>query len=137
MKEETNSSPLQFTELPVGFEFPKASYELTEDAVSKYLAAVEEGPDFMASGVIPPLALGAFAMTAMSQTFTVPPGSIHASQEFNFLKAVPIGDSIICMGKIANKLARGKLNLITMEITVLNSDGEEVVTGKATIAAPN
>ena len=137
MKEKENSSPLSFTELPIGFEFPKASYELTESVISKYLEAVEEDLDFLTSGVIPSLALGAFAMTAMSDKFTVPPGSIHASQEFEFLKPVSIGTSITCTGKIAHKLERGRLNLITLEITVLNQGGGEVVTGKATIAAPN
>jgi acyl dehydratase len=137
MKEKEQSSPLSFKQLPVGFEFPPTSYELTGPVIAKYLEAVGEETDFLTSGIVPPLAIAACAMTALSQSFTVPPGSIHASQELEFLKMVPIGASVSCGGKIAQKLERGSLNLVILEINVLNQAGEKVLTGRATIAAPN
>ena len=137
MKERKQSSPLSFKQLPVGFEFPPISYELTEPVIGKYLEAVGEETDLLTSGIVPPLAIAACAMTALSQSATVPPGSIHASQELEFLKVVPIGASISCGGKIAQKLERGSLNLVILEINVMNQAGEKVMTGKATIAAPN
>jgi acyl dehydratase len=137
MKERKQSSPLSFKQLPVGFEFPPTSYELTKPVIGKYLEAVGEETDLLASGIVPPLAIAACAMTALSQSFTVPPGSIHASQELEFLKMVPIGASISCGGKIAQKVERGSLNLVILEINVMNQAGEKVLTGKATIAAPN
>jgi acyl dehydratase len=137
MKERKQSSPLSFKQLLVGFEFPPTSYELTEPVIAKYLEAVGEETDFLTLGIVPPLAIAACAMTALSQSFTVPPGSIHASQELEFLKVVPIGASVSCGGKIAQKLERGSLNLVMLEINVLNQAGEKVLTGRATIAAPN
>jgi acyl dehydratase len=137
MKEKEKSSPLSFKQLPVGFEFPPTSYELSESIVAKYLEAVDESADFLTLGVVPPLAIAACAMTALAQSFTVPPGSIHASQELEFLKPVPIGSRVSCGGKIAQKLARGSLNLVMLEISVLDEDGERVLSGKATIAAPD
>jgi acyl dehydratase len=137
MNEGKQSSPLSFKQLPVGFEFPPTSYQLTEPVIAKYLEAVGETSDFLTSGIVPPLAIVACAMTALSQSFTVPPGSIHASQELEFLRVVPIGTSISCGGKIAQKLERGSLNLVILEINVTNQAGEKVMTGKATIAAPN
>ena len=137
MKEKENGSPLSFKQLPVGFEFPPTSYELTETLIAKYLEAVDEETDFLAAGTVPPLSIAACAMTALSQSFTVPPGSIHASQELEFLKPVPIGARVSCGGRIAQKLERGRLNLIVLEISVLDEDGEKVLAGKATIAAPN
>jgi acyl dehydratase len=137
MKERKQSSPLSFKQLPVGFEFPPTRYELTEPVIAKYLEAVGEESDFLTSGIVPPLAIAACAMTALSQSFTVPPGSIHASQELEFLRVVPIGTRVSCGGKIAQKLERGSLNLVILEINVTNQDGEKVMTGKATIAAPN
>jgi acyl dehydratase len=136
MKEKENSSPLSFKELPAGFEFPATSYELSESIVAKYLEAVDESADFMALRLVPPLAIAACAMTALAQSFTVPPGSIHASQELEFLKPVPIGSRVSCCGRIAQKLARGSLNLVILEIRVLDEGGEPVLSGKATIAAP-
>ena len=77
MKKRENSSLPSFKELSVGSEFPPIDYELSESVITKYLQAVEE-EEFPVSGVVPPLAIAACAMTALSQSFTVPPGSIQA-----------------------------------------------------------
>ena len=136
-KKANNNSPASLNDLPVGYQFPPISYELTESVIAKYLDAVGDRQDFLKSGVVPPLAIAACAMTALSQSFTVPPGSIHASQELEFLKIVPVGATVSCSGKIANRLERGRLNLMSIEISALDQDEEKVLTGKATIAIPN
>jgi len=130
-------SPISFEQLIVGYEFPSTTYQLSESVISKYLEAVGGQQYFLTSGIVPPLAIAAYAMSALSQSFTVPPGSIHASQEFEFLKLVPIGATVSCGGKIAQKVQRGKLHLVVLEITALNQDKEKVLSGKATIAVPN
>jgi len=75
-------------------------------------------------------------MTTISQSVRIPPGSIHASQDFEFLKALAIGASVNCGGRVAQKLERGGLCLIMLEINVTDQGGDRVLTGKATIAAP-
>jgi acyl dehydratase len=120
----------------MGHEFPSVSYELSEPVITKYLDAVGESRDFLVSGVVPPLAIAACAITALSNSFAVPPGTIHAAQELEFLKVVPIGSVIKCGGRIANKLERGRLNLISIEINAIDQDEEKVLNGKATIAVP-
>ena len=134
---ENNNSPASLKDLPIGYQFPPISYELTEPVVAKYLDAVAERQDFLNSGIVPPLAIAACAMTALSQSFAVPPGSIHASQELEFLKIVTVGATVSCSGKIAHRLERGRLNLMSIEISALDQDEEKVLTGKATIAIPN
>ena len=129
--------PINFDQLTIGYEFPATNYELSESFVAKYLEAVDGQKEFLALGIVPPLAIAACAMSSLSQSFTVPPGSIHASQEFEFLKLVPIGATISCGGKIAQKLQRGKLHLVMVEINALNQDKEKILTGKATIAVPD
>jgi len=134
---EENNSTASLKDLPIGYQFPPINYELTESVVAKYLDAVGERQEFLKSGIVPPLAIAACAMTALSQSFAVPPGSIHASQELEFLKIVPVGATISCGGKIAHRLERGRLNLMSIEINALDQDEEKVLTGKATIAMPN
>jgi len=129
-------SPISFEELAVGYEFPATNYELSKPLIAKYLEAVGGQQYFLTSGVVPPLAIAAYAMTALSQSFSVPPGSIHASQEFEFLKLVPIGSTVSCGGKIVQKVQRGRLYLLVLEINALNQDKEKVLSGKATIAVP-
>lgn len=125
-----------FEQLAVGHEFPPTTYQLSESVISKYVEAVDGQQDFLTSRIVPPLAIGAYAMTALAQSFSIPPGSIHASQEFEFLKIVPIGTTITCSGKIAQKIERGRLTLVVLEINVLNRDEEKVLSGKATVAVP-
>jgi acyl dehydratase len=133
---ENDSSVMSLDQLPTGYEFPFVSYELNRDLVGKYLAAVDEQEDFLTVGIVPPLAIAASAMTAVSKSIKVPPGSIHASQDFEFLKPVPVGATISCGGKVAQKLERGRLKLIGIEIQALDQDQKAVLTGKATIAVP-
>jgi acyl dehydratase len=128
--------PTSFEQLSVGYEFPPATYQLSESVISKYVEAVGGQQDFLESGIVPPLAIGAYAMNALSQSFSIPPGSIHASQEFEFLNVVPIGTTITCKGKIAQKVERGRLSLVVLEINGLNQAKEKVLTGKATVAIP-
>jgi len=92
--------------------------------------------EFITSGTVPPLAIAAFAMTALAKSFSVPPGSIHASQELEFLKKVPVGATVSCGGRIAQKVERGRLSLVVLEIDAVNQDQEKVLAGKATIAIP-
>jgi len=129
-------SPISFEELAVGYEFPATNYELSKSLIARYLEAVGGQQYFLTSGVVPPLAIAAYAMTALSQSFSVPPGSIHASQEFEFLKLVPIGSTVSCGGKIVQKVQRGRLYLVVLEINALNQDKEKVLSGKATVAVP-
>lgn len=128
--------PTSFDQLAVGHEFPSTSYELSEPVISKYLEAVGGQQHFLTSGIVPPLAIAAYAMTALSQSFPVPAGAIHAAQELEFLKLVPIGTTISCSGKVAQKVQRGQLYLLVLEISALNQDKEKVLAGKATVAVP-
>jgi len=128
--------PTSFDQLVVGYEFPSTSYHLTESVIAKYLEAVGGQQHLLTSGIVPPLAMAAYAMTALSQSFSVPKGAIHAAQELEFLKSVPIGTTISCSGKVVQKVQRGPLYLLMLEINALNQDKEKVLSGKATIAVP-
>ena len=128
--------PTSFDQLVVGYEFPTTSYHLTESVIFKYLEAVGGQRHLLTSGIVPPLAIAAYAMTALSKSFSVPKGAIHVAQELEFLKLVPIGTTITCSGRVAQKVQRGGLHLLALEINALNQDKEKVLSGKATIAVP-
>ncbi len=129
--------PTSFEKLAVGHQFPPASYELTQSVIAKYVAAVGEKQAFLEEDTVPPLGMAAYAINALSGQFSIPPGSIHASQDFHFIKRVPIGTTISCIGKIAQKVERGRLTLVVLEIDAVNqANNEKVLTGKSTIAIP-
>ena len=92
---------ISYEELIPGYKFPPATYELNASLVSKYLKAVDSAGD----GFVPPLAITACAIAAMTGSFSLPSGTIaiHASQELEFFKLVPIGATIECHSRSGTK----------------------------------
>jgi hypothetical protein len=125
---------ISYEELIPGYKFPPATYELSTSLVSKYLNAVGSAGDEF----VPPLAITACAIAAMTGSLSLPPGTIaiHASQELEFFKLVPIGATIECHTRVAQKITRGKMSMLILELEVLDKGKEKVQSGKATIALP-
>jgi hypothetical protein len=125
---------ISYEELIPGYEFPPATYELSASLVSKYLKAVDSAGD----GFVPPLAITACAIAAMTGSFSLPSGTIviHASQELEFFKLVPIGATIECHIGVAQKITRGKMSMLILEFEVLDKGKGKVQSGRATIALP-
>jgi hypothetical protein len=125
---------ISYEELIPGYKFPPATYELSTSLVSKYLNAVDSAGD----GFVPPLAITACAIAAMTGALSLPSDAIviHASQELEFFKLVPIGTSIECHTVVAQKITRGKMSMLILEIEVLDKSKDKVQSGRATIALP-
>ena len=123
---------ISYEELIPGYKFPPTTYELSSSFVSKYLKAV----DSAGAGFVPPLAITALAIATMAGAIPLPPSTvaIHASQELEFFKLVPIGTTIECHTQVAQKIARGKMGMLILELEVFNQSKEKVQSGKTTIA---
>jgi hypothetical protein len=125
---------ISYEELTPGYKFPPATYELNASFVSKYLRAVDSSGD----GFVPPLAVTACAIATMTKSIPLPPDTIaiHASQELEFLKLVPLGTTIECHIGVAQKIARGKMSMLVLDLETLDKGREKVQSGRATIALP-
>ncbi len=125
---------ISYEELIPGYKFPPATYELSDSFVSKYLKAVDSAGD----GFVPPLAITVCAIAAMTKSIPLPPGTIaiHASQELEFFKLVPVGATIECHIGVAQKIARGKMSMLILELEIFDKGKEKVQSGRATIALP-
>ena len=125
---------ISYEELIPGYKFPPATYELSTSLISKYLNAVGSAGDEF----VPPLAITACAIAAMTGSLSLPPGTIaiHASQELEFFKLVPMGATIECHTTVAQKITRGKMSMLILELEVLDKGKEKVQSGKATVALP-
>ena len=123
-----------YEELTPGYKFPSTTFELSASFVSKYLKAV----DSESNGFVPPLAITACAIAATTKCVPLPPDTvaIHASQELEFFKTVPIGATIECRIGVLQKISRGKMSMLILGIEVFDKDKEKVQSGKATIALP-
>ena len=132
MRSGSNDKAITYEELTPGYEFPPASYELNASLISKYLEAVDsKGGEF-----VPPLAIATYALTSMSRFLLLPPGTIHASQELEFFRLVPVGTKVTCQAKVARRLTRGQMRMLVLEFNVWDESGEIVQTGKATVMLP-
>jgi acyl dehydratase len=127
----------EYSQLSPGFEFPAQSYHLDNATVSLYLEAVGESNDlYRKEHFVPPMAVTAFAMAALAQGATMTSGTIHVSQELDFLKPVKSGDTITCYSKVSRKIDRGGLHLMNTDITVLNQNQEKVLSGRVGFVLP-
>jgi len=128
---------LKYFQLTVGFEFPPQSYTLDSAIVDLYLEATRYASElYRVEKLVPPMAVTAYAMLALSQSVTLPSGTIHVSQELDFIKPVKTGDTITCCSKVSRKVDRGGLRLMNIDISVTNRSSELVLTGKVGFILP-
>jgi len=126
-----------YSQLEVGYEIPPASFKLDSATVADYIRAVGETSDiYRKTGLVPPLAVAAQAMAALADDIELMPGTIHISQEFEFMVPVTVSDTITSHAKVSRKQSRGKFNLLAIDMNVLNQKGEMVLTGKTSFMLP-
>ena len=136
---------VQCEQVDTGYEFPPASYDLDVEAISKYLKAVDESSSLYwqsdnrraLTGLIPPMAVTTYAMTMLLQRLSLPAGSIHVTQEIEFLTTVEVGTAITCQAKVSQNWKRGKFHLLTINLSVFNQNKELVQSGKVGFILPS
>ena len=132
-----NEETTDYSQLEAGYEFPPGSYKLDAETVSTFLKAVEDtSPLYKDSGLVPPMAVAASAMATLSSTISLPPGSIHVSQELDFVGAVKLDEKLTNQAVISRAQKRGKLHLIAVTLNVCNESQETVLTGKTSFILP-
>ncbi|MFC1941563.1 hypothetical protein ACFLWL_04130 [Chloroflexota bacterium] len=93
---------LKYSQLEAGYEFPHSSYKLDASTVATYLKAVEDTSyPYQDTNLVPPMAIAAYAMAALSQNIYLPPGAIHVSQELQFIATVSVNESLVSYAKEA------------------------------------
>ena len=128
---------IELNQLEAGYRFPASSYQLDASKVAAYLGAAEDTSHlYRDSRLVPPMMVAAYAMAALSQRIALPPGTIHVSQELEFIDTVSVDDSLISQATVSRKQHRGKLHLLAIETNVCNQNQQAVLTGKSTFILP-
>ncbi len=123
--------------LEIGYSFPRTTCKLDREAVTLYFKAVqEEGWLYKAESLVPPLAVAGLAMAVLLEPLQLPPGVIHTHAEIDFSGIARIGDIISCSGSISQRLDRGVLQLVTVDIDVLDQNRKRVLKGKVSFILP-
>ena len=122
--------------LEKGYEFPAASFGLSEEWVDAYVASVEdEAIGVLDGGLVPPLAIAALSIRALLDQASLPPGTLHAGQELTFTSPVRPGETLTVAARIASRGERAGWVLMGVELRVAR-DGAAVMTGRATLSFP-
>jgi len=128
---------VDYSQLEVGYQFPPSSYKLDAPMVSTYLKAVEDTSRlYQDTKLVPPMAIAAYAMAALSKSICLPPGAIHVSQELEFIDTVSVNDSLISYARVSRKHSRGKFHLLAIDLNVFNQNQKAVLVGKTSFILP-
>ncbi|MFC2006591.1 MaoC family dehydratase N-terminal domain-containing protein [Chloroflexota bacterium] len=133
----SKSSKFEYSQLQSGDEFPVVSYKVDPLIVANYLKAVEETSDlYYNRGQVPPTAIAAYAMKTLSESFAVPPGTVHISQQLEFMGALKMGETIICQAKVSRKQERGGFRFLTVDLSVFDQNRKRVMVGRTSFVLP-
>lgn len=128
---------IDYRELTTGYEFAPVDFRPDSEMVAAYLGAIEGDKGFYEENkIVPPMAIAALAMAAMAKGMSLPPGAVHVSQELRFLEAVNVNAALTSYARVNRKVERGKFNMLTVGINVLNQEQVTVMTGETGFILP-
>jgi acyl dehydratase len=128
---------IDYGELTTDYEFAPVSFQPDGEMVAVYLSAIEgDKSTYEQDKIVPPMAIAALAMAAMSEGLVLPPGTVHVSQELQFLSTVSINETLTSYARVSHKVARGKFHMLTVGINVLNQKQVAVLTGETSFILP-
>lgn len=128
---------IEYSQLEAGYEFSPSSYQLDSSIVATYLQAVEDTSGlYQDNALMPPMVIAAYAMASLSETICLPSGTIHVSQEFEFMGAASTRDTFTSYARVIRKQSRGKFHLLIVNFNVVNQNQKTVLTGKTSFILP-
>jgi len=127
----------EFSQLKPGYEFPACVCQFDRNMVSIYIQATGDVSGlYRDTDFVPPMAIAAQALATLAESISLPPGTIHVSQEFEFTGIVCVGDTLTNQARISKHQQRGALHLLAVVLNVLNQKGEQVLNGSAGFVLP-
>ena len=127
--------------LEKGQQFSAASFVLDEEAVARYLEAVEDEAlprlaQAEGKAWVPPMAVAALALRSLMEEMTLPAGSIHASQELEFVRTVEAGERVTCRAWLSHRSQRGGWWVLAVGMEGTDESGRPVLAGRLTVMVP-
>ena len=119
-----------------GHEFTPISFELTQDWVGAYVAAVEDDAIASSSNTVPPMALATLGVRTLLESAGLPQGAVHVGQELSFTRAVRVGEALAARARIVSRGERAGWVLMGLDLLIADADACEVMAGRATLTFP-
>jgi hypothetical protein len=126
-----DNNKIDFTRLETGFEFPSSSFQIDIKMVDDYLNSVEDkNPLYRKNNLIPPVAIAAFAMSALMKNAEFPGVAIHLSQDIELLNPAHINSTISSRARVKRKQKIGNSYAITIEMNANDEINTPILKGK-------
>jgi acyl dehydratase len=130
---------LLFDDLNIGDQLPSTAYEVKGEIIKKYAEAVDDDNPLYRDvseakrdgykGVISPPTMAA-VYTLQEILKVVPPGGIHAKQEFKFITPAIEGDKLTTKSHVIDKYIKKDRKWVIFETVTTNQRDEIIVIGK-------
>jgi len=128
---------IEYSQLETGYEFAPSTHKLDASVLSSYLKAVEDTSYlYQDTNLVPPMAIAASAMAALSRGICLPPGAIHVSQELEFIDMVSVDDNLTSYARVSRKWGRARFHFLDVKLNVCNQNQKTVLTGKTSFILP-
>lgn len=119
-----------------GHQFPPLQLDLSEQWVSSYVQAVEDGAIVRHPRSVPPMALAALAIGALLKSAGLPEGAVHVAQDLSFARSVSPGEALTALATVLSRGERQGWILMGVDLTVADDSGVSVMNGRATLTFP-
>lgn len=130
---------IDYSSLQPGQRLSHELLTLDADSIAAYVDAVgDSSHPASADGapLAPPMAIAALALSAVINALQIPGGAIHAGQELDFRKAMPVGATLACTATLAQNSMRRGWRFLVVNLTAADGDVNAVMSGKSTIMLP-
>ena len=121
----------------VGDRFPAQRIHVDPEKVRQYLDAVNSESPFyrQESSAAPPLAIAAWVLAGLIKAIGLPPGSVHATQEFSFVGTAPLGSTLDAEAEVVQSTSRAGMDVIVVEIKTAH-ENRSVLSGRSMLLMP-
>jgi hypothetical protein len=92
-------------------------------------------PVYETESAVPPLAVAALALGALLEAVGLPDGTLHANESMRVHEAVPVGATLVCNARLAQRSSRGGWVVTALE-SEITLDGRTVLSTRATVMCP-
>lgn len=131
---------MDYSELIPGQSISRRSYLMDRESIADYVAAVQDDSGRInpsdGMDLVPPMSIAALSVGCVVKALQIPGGSLHVGQELDFVKAVPVGESLLCEATITQNSIRGGWRFMVLESEVRDSSGHSVMSGRSTVLVP-
>ena len=121
----------------MGVPYPEKKFKVTEEAVKAYLAAVEDDtPLYFEEQLVPPAYAAVFTRWEALTGEQLEDGTVHAKQEFHYLKPIHWDEMLTLRGQVKDKKEKRGLRFVVQQVEAFNEAGELAVQCEITIILP-